>query len=64
MGGSLLVLVPGLILVGALGVAVTGVIFFGVGEGHIARAFALSLLELAVLAVGIVAMTRVMDARA
>ena len=82
VGGSLLVLVPGLVLVGAgiglcftpltstvlgtiepaaagaasgamsttqqvgyaLGVAITGVIFFGVGEDHIARAFAVSLL--------------------
>ena len=98
VGGSLLVLVPGLVLVGAgiglcytpltstvlgtiepaaagaasgamsttqqvgyaLGVAITGVIFFGVGEDHIARAFAVSLLELAALAAGIVVMTRLL----
>ena len=101
VGGSILVLVPGLLLVGAgiglcftpltstvlgtieperagaasgamsttqqvgyaLGVAITGVIFFGVGEGHIARAFELSLIQLAVLAAGIVVMARLLPDR-
>jgi EmrB/QacA subfamily drug resistance transporter len=47
----------------ALGVAVTGVIFFGAGP-DLAEAFRLSLLELAALAVGIVVMTRLLPARA
>ena len=47
----------------ALGVAITGVIFFGVGEGHIARAFELGLIQLAVLAAGIVVMARLLPDR-
>ena len=99
VGGSILELVPGLILVGAgiglcftplsstvlgaidparmgsasgmlsttqqvgfaLGVAVTGVIFFGAGP-DVADAFELSLIQLSALAVGIVAMTRLLPA--
>jgi EmrB/QacA subfamily drug resistance transporter len=95
VGGSLLVLVPGLVLVGAgiglcytpltstvlsgidparagaasgamstvtqvgyaLGVAVTGVIFFGAGH-DLGNAFKLSLFQLSALAIGIVAMSR------
>jgi EmrB/QacA subfamily drug resistance transporter len=95
VGGSLLVLVPGLVLVGAgiglcftpltstvlsgvdparagaasgamstitqvgyaLGVAVTGVIFFGAGH-DMGQAFKLSLFQLSALAVGIVVMSR------
>jgi EmrB/QacA subfamily drug resistance transporter len=101
VGGSILELVPGLILVGAgiglcftplsstvlgtidpdrigsasgmlsttqqvgfaLGVAVTGVIFFSAGS-DIAHAFELSLLQLSALAIGIVAMTRLLPAPA
>jgi EmrB/QacA subfamily drug resistance transporter len=102
VGGSILVLVPGLALVGAgiglcftpltstvlggidtarvgaasgamstmqqvgyaLGVAVTGVVFFGVGEGDVAHAFEISLLQLAALATGIVVMTRLLPRKA
>jgi EmrB/QacA subfamily drug resistance transporter len=46
----------------ALGVAITGVIFFGAGR-DIAHAFELSLIQLSVLALGIVAMTRLLPAR-
>jgi EmrB/QacA subfamily drug resistance transporter len=94
-GGSLLALVPGLVLVGAglglcftpltsivlatveperagsasgamstiqqvgyaLGVAVTGVIFFGAADEGIAKAFELSLIQMAVVSAGIVAMS-------
>jgi MFS family permease len=97
VGGSLLVLVPGLVLVGAgiglcytpltsmvlagvdparagaasgamstitqvgyaLGVAVTGVIFFGSGQ-DLGHAFKLSLLQMSVLAIGIVVMSRLL----
>jgi EmrB/QacA subfamily drug resistance transporter len=97
VGGSLVTLVPGLVLVGAgiglcftpltstvlsgidpartgaasgamsttlqvgyaLGVAITGLIFFGVGQ-DLGRAFELSLIQLAALAVGIVVMTRLL----
>jgi EmrB/QacA subfamily drug resistance transporter len=97
VGGSVLVLVPGLVLVGAgiglcftpltstvmgtipaeragaasgamsttqqlgyaLGVAITGVIFFGAG-GDLGHAFELSLIQLAALAAGIVAMARLL----
>jgi EmrB/QacA subfamily drug resistance transporter len=97
VGGSLLVLVPGLVLVGAgiglcytpltatvlagidparsgaasgamstitqvgyaLGVAVTGVIFFGAGH-DLAHAFKLSLFQLGGLAIGIVVMSRLL----
>lgn len=43
----------------ALGVAVTGLIYFGAGA-DVAHAFELSLLQLSVLATGIVAMTRLL----
>jgi EmrB/QacA subfamily drug resistance transporter len=97
VGGSVLVLAPGLVLVGAgigltftpltstvmgtipperagaasgamstaqqvgyaLGVAITGVIFFGAG-GDLGHAFELSLIQLAALAAGIVAMARLL----
>jgi EmrB/QacA subfamily drug resistance transporter len=97
VGGSILVLVPGLVLVGAgiglcftpltstvlsgidparagaasgamstitqvgyaLGVAVTGVIFFGAGH-DLGHAFQLSLFQLSALAVGIVVMSRLL----
>ena len=97
VGGSILVLVPGLVLVGAgiglcftpltstvlsgvdparagaasgamgtitqvgyaLGVAVTGVIFFGAGH-DLGHAFKLSLLQLSALALGIVVMSRLL----
>ena len=100
VGGSLLVLVPGLLLVGAgiglcftpltstvlsgidparagaasgamstvtqvgyaLGVAVTGVIFFGAGH-DLGHAFKESLFELSALAVGIVVMSRFLPGR-
>jgi MFS family permease len=42
----------------ALGVAVTGVIFFGVLDGGFAHAFTLSLAELAALLLGVAALTR------
>ena len=101
VGGSLAVLVPGLLLVGAgmglvlaplastimqsleperagaasgmlttmqnvgnaLGVAVTGVIFFGALHSGYARAFELALAELALLLVGVAAMTRLLPRR-
>jgi EmrB/QacA subfamily drug resistance transporter len=101
VGGSVLVLVPGLALVGAgiglcftpltttvlggidparagaasgalstaqqigfaLGVAITGIVFFGAGPG-IGHAFELSLIELAVPAAAIVPMTRLLPRRA
>lgn len=97
VGGSILVLVPGLLLVGAgiglcftpltstvlsgidpsgagaasgamstmqqvgyaLGVAVTGLIFFASGD-DVGRAFELSLLQLTALAIAIIAMTRLL----
>jgi EmrB/QacA subfamily drug resistance transporter len=97
-GGSLAVLVPGLVLVGAgiglcftpltsivlatvdparvgsasgamsttqqvgyaLGVAITGVIFFGATESGIGHAFELSLIQLAIVAAGIVPMARIL----
>jgi EmrB/QacA subfamily drug resistance transporter len=97
VGGSMMVLVPGLVLVGAgiglcftpltstvlggidpartgaasgamsttlqvgyaVGVAITGLIFFGVGQ-DLGRAFELSLIQLAALAVGIVVMSRLL----
>jgi EmrB/QacA subfamily drug resistance transporter len=101
VGGSIVELVPGLVLVGAgiglsftplsstvlgaidadrigsasgmlsttqqvgfaLGVATTGVIFFGAGP-DIAHAFELSLIQLSALALGIVAMSRLLPAPA
>jgi EmrB/QacA subfamily drug resistance transporter len=47
----------------ALGVAVTGVIFFGALRSGFAHAFALSLAELAALLVGVAALTRLLPAR-
>ena len=44
----------------ALGVAITGVIYFGVTDGDLGRAFELSLIQLAVVASGIVVMTRLL----
>jgi hypothetical protein len=41
----------------ALGVAVTGVIFFGAADEGIAKAFELSLIQMAVVSAGIVAMS-------
>jgi EmrB/QacA subfamily drug resistance transporter len=102
VGGSLAVLVPGLILVGAgmglvlaplagtilhtlepakagaasgmlstmqnvgnaLGVAVTGVIFFGALHGGYAHAFELAVGELALMLVGVAALTRLLPAAA
>jgi MFS family permease len=43
----------------ALGVAVTGVIFFGSGQ-DLGHAFKLSLLQMSVLAIGIVVMSRLL----
>lgn len=97
-GGTLLALVPGLVLVGAgiglcftpltstvlagvdparagsasgamsttqqvgyaLGVAITGVVFFGATDQGIGHAFELSLIQLAIVAAGIVAMARIL----
>jgi EmrB/QacA subfamily drug resistance transporter len=96
--GSLLALVPGLLLVGAgiglcftpltstvlknvdptragsasgamstmqqvgyaLGVAITGVVYFGAADGGVGHAFELSLIQLAVVAAGIVAASRLL----
>jgi MFS family permease len=44
----------------ALGVAVTGVIFFGAADEGIARAFELSLIQMAVVAAGIVVASRLL----
>ena len=101
-GGSLLVLVPGLLLAGAgiglcytpltatvlatvdparaggaagamatmtqigyaLGVAVTGVVYFGAADGGLGHAFALSLVQLAVAAAGILVTARFLPAPA
>ena len=98
VGGSILALVPGLLLVGAgiglcftpiqqmvlgnvdpalagatsgmlsttqqvgfaLGVAITGVIYFGAGDQGIAHAFQISLWQMAAFAVEIVALTRLL----
>jgi EmrB/QacA subfamily drug resistance transporter len=46
----------------ALGVAITGVIFFGALHAGAAHAFALSLVELAALLVGVAALTRLLPA--
>jgi EmrB/QacA subfamily drug resistance transporter len=100
-GGSVVILVPGLLLVGAgqglcitpitatvlssiepqragaaagvlstmqqvgnaLGVAVTGVIFFGALKGGFAHAFVLSVAELAALLLAVAALTRLLPAR-
>jgi NAD(P)-dependent dehydrogenase (short-subunit alcohol dehydrogenase family) len=47
----------------ALGVAVTGVIFFGALHGGFAHAFVLSVAELAALLLGVVALTRLLPTR-
>jgi EmrB/QacA subfamily drug resistance transporter len=47
----------------ALGVAVTGVIYFGAANDGIGHAFELSLIQLAVVATGIVAASRLLPAR-
>jgi EmrB/QacA subfamily drug resistance transporter len=47
----------------ALGVAVTGVIFFGESGADVGRAFELSLVQLSALAVGIVVMARLLPRR-
>jgi hypothetical protein len=47
----------------ALGVAVTGVIFFGALHAGYARAFELALAELAVLLVLVAALTRLLPSR-
>jgi EmrB/QacA subfamily drug resistance transporter len=44
----------------ALGVAITGVIFFGATDGGIGHAFELSLIQMAVVSAGIVAMARML----
>jgi hypothetical protein len=44
----------------ALGVAITGVIFFGATDGGIGHAFELSLIQLAIVSAGIVAMARML----
>jgi hypothetical protein len=46
----------------ALGVAITGVIFFGALHGGYAHAFRLALVELAALLVAVVALTRLLPA--
>jgi hypothetical protein len=47
----------------AVGVAVTGVIFFGALDGGFAHAFEISLLQLAVLGAAVTALTRLLPAR-
>jgi hypothetical protein len=47
----------------ALGVAVTGVIFFGALRGGFAHAFVLSVAELAALLLVVAALTRLLTAR-
>lgn len=44
----------------ALGVAITGVIFFGAADQGIAYAFQVSLIQLALVSAGIVAMARLL----
>jgi hypothetical protein len=44
----------------ALGVAVTGVLFFGALQGGFAHAFEISLVQLAVLCVAVAALTRML----
>ena len=48
---------------GALGVAITGAIFFGALRSGFAHAFELSLIELAVLLLGVAILTRLLPAR-
>ena len=47
----------------AIGVAVTGVMFFGALDGGFAHAFELSLAQLAVLCVAVAALTRLLPPR-
>ena len=47
----------------ALGVAVTGAIFFGAASAGISRAFELSAVELAALLTGVAALTRLLPSR-
>jgi hypothetical protein len=47
---------------GALGVAVTGVIFFGAVDQGFAHAFELSLIQLAALCAAVAALTRLLPA--
>jgi hypothetical protein len=47
----------------ALGVAVTGAVFFGALSGGYASAFGRSLLQLALLAVGVAALSRLLSGR-
>ena len=49
---------------GALGVAITGVIFFGALHGGYAHALELSLAELGALLLGVAALTRLLPATA
>ena len=44
----------------ALGVAITGVVYFGATDGGVGHAFELSLIQLAVVATGIVAASRLL----
>ena len=48
----------------ALGVAVTGVVYFGAADGGLGHAFALSLVQLAVAAAGILVAARFLPAPA
>jgi hypothetical protein len=47
----------------ALGVAITGVIFFGENAADVGHAFELSLVQLAALALGIIVMARLLPRR-
>ena len=47
-------------LLGWLGVAITGVIFFGAADDDIGHAFELSLIQMAVVSAGIVVMSRLL----
>jgi hypothetical protein len=47
----------------ALGVALTGLLFFGTGAGGVAEAFRVSLLQLAATAAGIVVLARLLPRR-
>jgi MFS family permease len=48
----------------ALGVAITGVLFFGASDAGIAHAFELSLIQLAIAAAGIIVASRLLPASA
>jgi hypothetical protein len=47
----------------AVGVAVTGVVYFGAARHGVGRAFELSALELSALLLGVAALTRMLPAR-